>query len=313
MTEACADHRLDRMLRGVANLFDLVFPGRVRAIYVDGSHADGTAVAASDLDLKIIFADCFCDGERERAARLAERCGALAAVELDASVEDEETLAAGITPMLKFGARLVCGEEIRDALPLMPIAAWTHERINAAYWLMVRVFDRPVPVMAPLDYPDPADPFLGYANRTVSLPDGTVVASTRNLIRVTGWIATARLALEAGQYVERKRDCHRLYRQWIGDEWSALLEEIYAQCRGAWGYLIPGDAAARTELRAICARILAFENDFLTRYKRFLLAELRAPGQFAESRAAWVLARVPICDAEIIEAFAARATVVLDD
>lgn len=311
--ESVLDPRLNRILGGILDLFALVFPGRVRACYVDGSYADGTSVFTSDLDMTVVFRGQFHDGtERERAETLIAACVALSTVELDIDVQDEVTLCAGITPMLKFGSRLIAGEEIRETLPLIPIEAWANERTNAAYWLMIQVLHRPVPVMIPLTYPDPSDAFFGYAKRTVSLPDGTLTVSTRNLIRVTGWIATARLAREAGQYVTRKRDCHRLYRRWINDEWASLLDDIYRLCRGTWNYLVPESATDRDRLRAICTRTLAFENDFLVRYKAFVLEELHTVDDLTENRAVWVLARVPLYNTEIIEAVATRAAATTD-
>jgi predicted nucleotidyltransferase len=43
------------------------FPDRVRAVYVEGSQADGTALATSDLDVAVVFAGAFRD-EAEKAA-----------------------------------------------------------------------------------------------------------------------------------------------------------------------------------------------------------------------------------------------------
>jgi hypothetical protein len=312
LLDSTGDAGADRCARGVIDRFEAAFPGRVRGYYVEGSRADGSGLASSDLDLTIVFKGGPADeATRQRAARLAEACTALGAVELDVVVEDEARLAAGVPPMFALGSRLLYGEDIRDRVPLLPIEAWSRDRLHAAYWLLVTVFGRRTVVAPPLACPDPASAFHGYANRPVRLADGTAVASTRNLIRVTGWIATARLAREAGRYVARKRDCHALYRRWIGDEWAPLLEEIYLTCRGAWDCRIPADEAERRRLRAICARTLAFENDFLRRYKEFLLAELRTADTPDRAHALRLLARIPYLDEEI--AAAVRSCAGADD
>ncbi len=124
-------------------------------------------------------------------------------------------------------------------LPLLPIEEWTRERMHAAYWLLVTVFNRPRGVTLPLGYPDAADEFFGYARRTLRLPTGVEVPSTRDLIRVTGWIATALLALQAHVYVARKKECHDSYSHYIGGPWATLLHDIYHRLRTQWGYLIP--------------------------------------------------------------------------
>ncbi len=165
--------------------------------------------------------------------------------------------------------------------------------------LLVKAFGRPAPAKYPLEYPDPSGEFYGYNTRKIRLPDGTSVNSTRNLIRVTGWMATALIALQAGQYVARKRDCHTMYQQWIGDEWTPLQENIYTLCRGKWNYLIPQDKADQERLRAICARTLEFENHFLQCYRPFLLAEVQGADDQSKGRARWLMGQIPYDDAEI--------------
>jgi hypothetical protein len=162
-------------------------------------------------------------------------------------------------------------------------------------------------VRLPLAYPDPAGAFYGYDSRTVRLPDGAEARSTRNLIRVTGWAATALLAHQAGRYVARKRDCHATYRAAIGDEWSDLLADIYTRCRAEWNYLIPDDAADRRRLRAICERTLAFENQFLAIYRRYLLTELRGADDGHARQALWLLGQIPYDDDEVRAVVRARA------
>jgi hypothetical protein len=120
--------------------------------------------------------------------------------------------------MFKLGARLLNGRDVRDTIPLIPISTWARQRIHAAFWLMINVLQSPRPVHAPLTIPRPSAPFYGYTERTLRLTDGTEIPTTRNLIRVTGWIATARIAYPARQYVIWKRDWFRSYQETINDE-----------------------------------------------------------------------------------------------
>ncbi|HEV2125671.1 MAG TPA: hypothetical protein VGW38_23200, partial [Chloroflexota bacterium] len=90
----------DDVLRGIIGLFELVFPGRPRAYYLQGSGADGTAVATSDLDVRILFTGDLVGEELARGRRLASHCKRLSAIGLDLSVNGER-------PFLHFGdARL---------------------------------------------------------------------------------------------------------------------------------------------------------------------------------------------------------------
>ncbi|MCB0062563.1 MAG: hypothetical protein KDE19_10630 [Caldilineaceae bacterium] len=149
----------------------------------------------------------------------------------------------------------------------------------------------------------------GYTERKVRLANGQAVNSTRDLIRVMGWIGTALVALQGKQVVSRKSDCHRLYRHHVNDEWAPFLEELYEQCRNEWRYLIPTGARERAALRAICQRALAFENHFLQIYKQFLLAELTANAEERRAHALWVQEKLPLQDPQslaIIETVAGR-------
>src|SRR5262249_55465786 len=96
---SCGDSRVDDTMRALIGSFEAAFPGRVRACYVEGSYADRTATAGSDIDLVLVFRGRF-DGERERAAarRLGEQCSALSPFELDLDLVDEAQLGEGAFP-----------------------------------------------------------------------------------------------------------------------------------------------------------------------------------------------------------------------
>jgi hypothetical protein len=125
------------------------------------------------------------------------------------------------------------------------------------------------------------------------------VPSTRNLIRVTGWIATALLAWHAGVYVARKSECHHAYRRHVGDEWAPFIEAIYRLCRVEWGYLIPTDEAERGNLRGLCERTVQFENHFLAIYRDYLLEQLSAGDDLASRSTLWILENIPYCDERV--------------
>ena len=303
MLLSSGQERVDQVLQAIIRRFETAFPGRVSGYYVEGSYANGTGIATSDLDLSIIFRGQFADeAERARAAEIVQQCASESPVEFDASVMDEASLSKGASPHFKLGSALVYGEDIRDQIPLVPIEIWTRDRMHAAYWLMVNVFNRPKVVRLPLGFPDPDDAWLGYASRKVRLLDGTEAPSTRNLIRSTNWAATALLALRAKRYITSKRECHTIYRAVINDEWAGLFEDIYCYCREQWQYLLPQAAEDRQRLRAMCERTLAFENHFLSVYKKYLLAQLSSTDEASITHALWVLGQITYDDTEVLSA-----------
>lgn len=301
----------DHILQGLILLFETVFPARISGYYVEGSHADATAMATSDLDLTIVFREQFTSqDEFTTANQVLAACEQLSRIELDVVLTDELSLRRQADPMFKLGARLLYGSEIRDTVTLMPITIWAHQRMHAAYWLMINALSRPKPVLAPLNFPQPNAKWYGYANRTMHLPDGREVITTRNLIRVTGWIATARIAFERQQFVVRKRDCLATYQATINDEWTELLEQIDRRCRRDWQYLIPATEMEQVELQKLLVRTLAFENDFLARYRLLLLAELTGTDPVMQQDALRRLEQTPFADPEVMAAVRnlARAT-----
>jgi hypothetical protein len=264
----------DRTLQQVITAYEATFPTRIRAYYIEGSYANATNVTSSDLDVLLIFKDEFVDDEQQQAEELANQQSTICTLELDIEYKDEQSLISGVSPTLKFGSTLLYGEDIRDSLPLIPLAEWTRDRMHSSLWRTVHICHRPPIVRYPLTYPDPQDEFYGYTTRLLRLPNGQEVPCTRDLIRLVGWSATAILAFKAGKYVASKSECHQLYQACFPDEWGQLLQDIYELCRGKWNYLIPEKQAERNILRNICERTLGFENHFLQIYKQFVLSEL---------------------------------------
>jgi len=291
--------RLDTVAQMVLSRFATALPGRLRAAYVLGSYTDASAVTTSDLDLELIVADRFATGELASVQAFLAECPTQADVELDIEVKDEASLQGGASPMLKLGSRLLWGDDLRPSLALIPLVEWTRDRMHTSYWRLAGLFARPLPLVTPLGYPDPADEFYGYARRTMRLPDGREAPGTRDLIRSVGWMATALVAYQAGQYVATKRACAPMYQEFIGDEWASLVEEMAEWVRGAWQYQIPSAPQDRARLRAICARTLGFENHFLGLYRRYAREELRGADPHGRRLACEALERTPLEDTHL--------------
>ncbi len=304
MSASTGSARMDGVVRRLIAEMHAVLPGCLRAVYVLGSYADASAVSTSDLDLDFIIANGFREGEHARIQKLLAEDALQVEGELDVGVIDEKSLRAGVSPTLKLGGRLLWGVDLCQTLDLMPLSVWTRDRMHTSYWRLFGLFSRLLPLAAPLSYPDPADEFYGYIRRLTHLPDGQLVAGTRNLMRAVGWMATALVAYQAGQYVATKRECASIYRTYIGDEWSGLLDDMAEWVRGEWRYRIPANPDDRGRLRAICARTLGFENHFLTVYRDYALTELRSDNPTSRQMAVVTLRRVPLADAVLMEAVA---------
>ena len=239
LAESTGSAQMDTVVREVIAQFLTALPDRLRAVYVLGSYADASAVPTSDLDLELIVAGSLRESEHERIQSLLAAWTSQADSELDIAIKEEAGLRAGVSPTLKLGSRLLWGDDVCESLPLIPLTIWTRDRMHTSYWRLAGLFSRPTPLIMPLDYPDPHDEFYGYTRRLTHLPDGRLTPGTRDLMRAVGWMATALLAFQAGQYVATKRACATMYREHIGDEWATLLDDMAAWVRGAWQYRIP--------------------------------------------------------------------------
>lgn len=299
LVESTSEPNIDKALKGFVGIFETAFPQRIRGYYVEGSYGDGTAIRTSDIDIVVLFKEKFSEGERDKAEQIIEYYDGAVSAELDIDCIDEAAMALGVPPSLKLGGTVLYGEPLPEHFPFIPVKAWARERMHAAYWLINKVFDRPGTVTPPLQYPKPNAAFYGYTERTVKLENGSMAPTTRDLIRVMGWAGTALIAYRGERVVARKKDCHKLYRQLIDDEWASFLESLYFKCRQEWGYLIPEEPNDRNTLKAICERALEFENYFIDVYREFVLAELKARDDSAKLEALERLAQIPFCDQEI--------------
>ncbi len=304
LTNSTHNTLADAMLQNVIETFENKFPKRVRAYYIEGSYADASNVNSSDMDVLLVFKYEFKDEEPQQAETLAERLVTESVLELDIGFVDEQSLINGITPMLRFGSSLIYGEDTRDALPLIPLEEWTRDRMHSSLWRTVHLYNRPSVIRYPLTYPDPDGEFYGYDARMLRLPNGQEVPCTRDLIRLTGWSATAMIAFKAGKYVARKSECYKLYQACFNDEWGRLLQDIYELCRGKWNYLIPENSEDRRTLRTICERTLGFENHFLRVYKEFVLSELHNADPRGVLQVLSVLQKIVYQDEEVLTAIA---------
>jgi predicted nucleotidyltransferase len=297
------NNSIDAALCQIIALLNTRFPDRIHSYYIEGSYADNSGIATSDIDLLIVFKENF-ENEQEKteAEALALRSVTPYSVELDVMVLNERGLSGGVSPNFKMGSILLYGQDIRSQFQLISLNEWTRDRMHSSLWRTAHLFKRGSLITYPLNYPDPAAEFYGYDARKLRLSNGQEVNCTRDLIRLVGWSATAIIAFKAGRYVARKSDCHKIYQECFQDEWGQLLQAIYEQCRGRWNYLIPEDGEEREMLHSLCQHTLAFENYFLNIYKEFLLSEFQYADEQALLQALWVLGEIVFQDRAVKDA-----------
>jgi hypothetical protein len=279
MTE---DLHVNAALYGFIGLCQMVFPGRLRAVYLLGSHATSEAVADSDIDLVMVFKERFQEGERERAERLRHYVGPLARFPLDLSAVDEARLLEQGEVNLKLSSVLLAGEDLRERIPLMPLDRWLRYCMHRPYMFIERARARAEgePLRYPLGYPDPRGELYGYDHREAMDAHGQLHRGFKELVNLACRLAAVEVARQAGRHVASKQEAVEAHRKYVNDAWTPLFVAIY-ECRKRWGYRVPEVLADREHLRALCARMLEAENHFLAGYRDYLLAEVQR-GELAD-------------------------------
>ena len=130
---------------------------------------------------------------------------------------------------------LVSGEDVRLRVPRKPVERHIRDLMHSMYPLLARVRGSPPFLSYPLDFPDPGGELRGYDARYLDEPDPQRTA-TKDLVSNVLGAANALTLQAAQQYVGsgRKSDIPVQYRQWVGDEWCALVADVFTYCRVRW-------------------------------------------------------------------------------
>lgn len=255
-----ADKQTNRLLEGVIGIVELMFPRRVRAYYLTGSYAEGTAVPHSDLDLVIIFKGACQPGEADNLRQLRHHASQLAPMRLDLVPKCEaELLEKGATG-LKLSGRFLLGEDISAQIPFEPIAQYQHDVYQAFLTYQREIRGKPQQLSCPTTAPDPTGEFLGYEKFGIGFGGDSFEPGTRLLINLTSIGATASLAFMHGERAGSKWQAIQKYQQLIGDEWGGWLVELYQLAKVELGYQIPTNTAVRHHLRDLIQQTSTFEN-----------------------------------------------------
>ncbi len=297
---------VDRVLGGVVDLSDLAFPGRVEASYVIGSVAEGKAVWGrdryddlSDLDVCLVLRGHLTQRDVDDCERLAASCNAIGTVRLDLfALGADELLCTGDMRIANAG-RLIAGTDIKARLPHVPLGLFIQEAIDQSLFHLSLIRRERGPLSYPLCYPDPAGEFYGYDFQPRP-PHGT--STMRLFVAVVCWAATVLVALRSGDAAASKAEAVALAQRHLGARWAALVDDIYATCREAWGYHMPDEAADRRRLRTLCGETLAFENEQLSECRAYLLAQLRTSSAGGQIWTVQTLGRLRYHDTEITAA-----------
>lgn len=258
------DPTLDGILQHLIAAFESAFPGRRLGYYLIGSWAEGETNALSDIDVAVVWTrDAPTEGDRARGE--AVLASLASGIRLDvAMLAESEVPSSLIGVNLKLSSRLIHGVDIRDRLPLPPLADYTESVKEGAHYFIWRVL-RGTNRLSRIDYPDPDDEFFGYATKRIEAwYPPNLTCGLKEWVSTATRIARALLALQRGEYVGSTSAAIASYCALIADGWADYLDLLYRKGRIEWAYRVPEAEADREMLRDLCRRFLGFERHFLT-------------------------------------------------
>lgn len=270
------NERVDDGLQAAVGLCEMVFPGQIRAYYLMGSYAKGAAIAVSDIDFDVVFAEKPDAETRARAEELSEYCNRLdPPCGFSLRVEAELTTIGRVA--LKTGSLLLYGDDILQQMPMPPLDQYLRAVMPQGPSFSRERLRRRVPRLRyPLQFPDPDDPFGGYLH----------TGRTKDLVQAVFWSVSGLVALRTGTYVADRRHALDVYREKINDEWTDFIAELFEMGREKLHYRVPQKKEDRQRFASLCRTALEFENNFLRLFRDFVLEELQSR---RADRVAWAI------------------------
>jgi hypothetical protein len=301
--------KIDAVLEDIVSQFEKNLPNCIVGYYLIGSHADGSAVNLSDVDLYVVLRDSMTEIQESAAFEISRQQAEKNVVRLDFILRRQTDLVnvlSGLRVALKTHSLLIYGTDIRETLPLPSIEQYTRDASEGARLFFARVLRNRETVTFPLYYPAPESEFRGYEWKRIPpwYPPGTQFG-TKEYVNTLLRMATARLAMEKGLMPGSKNESLRLYREHIHDEWTDFLEAVYECCKRRWHYTIPAAPDESAELRQLCTRAIDYENHYLQHYRDYLLACLQSQDREQQQFTVACLGRVIYADDDVLDALKA--------
>jgi predicted nucleotidyltransferase len=266
---ASADEAILKTLEAV----QLGFNKKLLSAYVTGSYANGYAVSTSDVDLFLVFEGTI---SKEDEKIRDEIYGQLEHItpSLDIAIRGlSNLLETGDEGMREYFLHIF-GEPVHLQVPQPRIQDYAYRGMHVGY-LRMQHTRKSKPYIWPMNYPEETGPLKGYDWREKIKVDGKSFDSIKEIVVLTGWMATGLIAWKGQTFVPTKNHVVKLFKDVVGGSMADDLELITNLCRSKLSYLVPESEEAYKELQDLLPKVLAFENFFLENYQDFLIENLK--------------------------------------
>ncbi len=263
---------VDAALCAAIDILERELPGRSVAYYLHGSFVENADIPTSDIDLFLVATSQFTAEEQKIVQRILRLPAFLSPFPLEIIVLEEARILQEGHFRLKAASSLLWGKDIRAALPEQTLDQYLHTYAHFPLVYITRMLRNIESIPSLLAYPCPDEEFFGYDQQR--LPPGDVERhNIKKLVTSICWIATVLIAWRANKMVTGKYASTYMYRQYVGDEWTSFVEDMYELGNRKWHYLVPDEPDERCTLRRLCAQTLAFEQHYLDQYRDYLFHE----------------------------------------
>jgi|GEM_PF-6861462 Nucleotidyltransferase domain. len=251
----------------------LRFSKKLLSAYVTGSYANGYAVSTSDVDLFLVFEGTITPEDEKIRDEIYAQLEHITPP-LDIAIRGlPKLLEAGDEGMREHFLH-VFGEPVHLQVPLPLIQDYAYRGMHSGY-LRMQHTRKSKPYIWPLKYPEEQSPLKGYDWREKIIVNGKSFDSIKEIVVLTGWMATGLIAWKGQTFVPTKNHVVKLFKEVIGGPMADDLELITNLCRTKLAYLVPESEEGLKELQDLLPKVLAFENFFLENYQDFLIENLK--------------------------------------
>ena len=235
----------------IVNSFNSIFGDIKASWYLLGSHADGTAIDLSDVDVLCLSAPLHAE-ILEWGARAEASYGAKVDLFICHPQSLNTVLQAHLIPMLRHGL-LVQGDDLRSTLPQVDLRAY-QETVAHLFGKAIEHYHPDRDVSRP---PNREDEFLGFVERA---KDWTGLSLwTHSVVALIGKAATA-VAASEGRLAGSRTEALNVFAECSGaGRWPRFCQDAVQLLRDTWRYRVPEFAPDRRTLRAICGQLCEFE------------------------------------------------------
>lgn len=270
-TSPAADEAIRFALRTVQELF----PRALLSAYVTGSYANAYAVPTSDVDLFLVFDGTLSKKDEKLAQQIHSK--------LEHITPSLDLVFRGLSNLLEVGVvgmpdsfLHVFGEPLHQKIRPPAIEDYAYSAMHGGY-LRMQLTRKSKPYRVPLKFPKERSSLKGYDWREKIHFQGKTFDSIKEIVVLTGWMATGLTAWKGRVFVPTKNQAVELFKSKIGGPFAADFETITQLCRNQCAYKVPENPKDFKDLQSLLPKVLAFENFFMENYQDFLIENLNSP------------------------------------